>query len=130
MDESKPYFSIVIATYNRANLIGKTLDTVWQQTDPDFEVIVVNDGSRDHTEEVLAAIQDPRLIWFTIPNSERSVARNRGIARARGEYVTFLDSDDWLLPHYLEEARTLIRQKKRPEFFSILASMVLSSCAA
>ncbi len=95
------FFSIVIPTYNRAALIGLTLESVLRQDCTDFEILVVDDGSRDETAEVVQSFSDPRLHYLPKQNEERGAARNYGLARARGEYVLFLDSDDQLHSNHL-----------------------------
>jgi glycosyltransferase involved in cell wall biosynthesis len=97
-----PFFSIVIPTYNRASLIGRTLDTVKAQQLGDFEVLVVDDGSKDNTADVVFPyLADPRFYYLPKQNAERGAARNYGLARARGEYVIFLDSDDLFHSNHL-----------------------------
>ena len=96
-----PFFSIVIPTYNRADLIGLTLDSVLSQEFDSFEVLVVDDGSQDGTAAVVQARADPRLHYLPKANAERGAARNYGLARALGQYVLFLDSDDLLHPNHL-----------------------------
>lgn len=89
-----PIVSIVIPAYNAERTILETLDSVFQQIFTDFEVIIIDDGSTDQTVELLKKIQDPRLKVFSYSNGGLSVARNRGIARASGDYIAFLDADD------------------------------------
>jgi glycosyltransferase involved in cell wall biosynthesis len=101
---SSPFFTIVIPTYNRATLIGKTIASVLSQTYGDFEVIVVDDGSTDPTPEVVKNIADPRVAYVRTANRERAAARNTGTQQAKGAYVTFLDSDDLLYPEHLATA--------------------------
>jgi glycosyltransferase involved in cell wall biosynthesis len=115
-----PYFSIIIPTYNRANLIGYTLDSVMAQQDPDFEVLIVDDGSLDRTPEVVQPyLADARVQYLPKENEERGVARNYGLARARGEYVLFLDSDDWLHSNHLSTLRSAIAaQAAAPDFIA------------
>ena len=92
-----PFFSIIVPTYNRANLIAETLETVLDQSFKELEVIVVDDGSVDNTFEVIQRIDDNRLHYFKTSNGERARARNIGASLARGMYVNFFDSDDVLL---------------------------------
>lgn len=89
-----PIISVVIPAYNAAHTILETIDSVLQQTFTDFELIVINDGSTDQTVELLEKIQDLRLKVFSYSNGGLPVARNRGIARASGDYIAFLDADD------------------------------------
>lgn len=89
-----PRVSVVIPTYNRADKVGKTIDSVLAQTFSDLEVIVVDDGSSDDTGKVLAEKYGQHIRYYAQPNQGASVARNRGIAEARGEWIAFLDSDD------------------------------------
>lgn len=96
-------FSIIIPTYNRVEFILLAIRSVLLQTYKNFELIVVNDGSTDETESVVATIKDDRLRYVRIKNSERGKARNTGVQMATGDYVTFLDSDDQLYDDYLEE---------------------------
>jgi len=112
-------FSIIIPTYNRAGLINKTVLSVLNQTYPHFEILVVDDGSTDNTEEVLKKIKDPRLHYFKKENGERGAARNFGQRKAIGGYVNFFDSDDLMYANHLEEANELIQTKDSPELFHL-----------
>lgn len=104
-----PKVSVIIPTYNRANLISQAIDSVLQQTFSDFEIIVVDDGSTDDTEAVVKVYGDRvRYVWT--PNGGTGHARNVGMQHARGTYFTFLDSDDVLYPYALDlETRLLER---------------------
>jgi glycosyltransferase involved in cell wall biosynthesis len=99
-----PFFSIILPTFNRASYLEKAIGSVLSQTFEDFELIIVDDGSTDSTRTVVENWQDDRLNYFFKQNEERSIARNFGIARARGRYVNFLDSDDYFYPHHLYTA--------------------------
>lgn len=101
---SEPLVSVVIPAYKVEHFIAQTLRSVYKQTVTDLEIIVVNDGSPDKTGEVLAQETDPRLRVIDQPNGGECVARNRGMAEARGKYIAFLDSDDAWLPDHLEWA--------------------------
>lgn len=94
-------FSVVIPTYNRAALLRRALGSVWRQTFTDFEVIVVDDGSIDGTVEYLRTLGG-RVRWLSQPNAGPGAARNLGARAASGEYVAFLDSDDFWFPWTLE----------------------------
>ena len=100
--------SIVIATFDRANLIGETIESIQEQTYPYWECIIVDDGSSDNTEEVVQTYidKDARISFYKRP-SERpkgpNASRNYGIEKSKGVYIMSLDSDDWLLPEHLEK---------------------------
>lgn len=105
-----PTFSVVIPSYNCAQTIGSAIRSVLDQTRSDFELIVVDDRSTDATRDVAHTyLDDERVTLVTREqNGGESAARNSGIARAGGRYVSFLDSDDLWLPRYLEVmSRTL-----------------------
>ena len=104
---SNPFFSIVIPSYNRAGLIGKTIDSVLQQSFQDFEIVIVDNKSTDNTVDILQPyLQDPRIrLHVQEQNFERSRSRNKGMELAKGKYLTFLDSDDLLYKNSLELAR-------------------------
>ena len=93
--------SVIIPTHNYARFLGEAIDSALAQTLPPLEVIVVDDGSTDATPAVLAAYGD-RIRMIRQKNSGVAVARNAGIAAARGEYLAFLDSDDAWYPRKLE----------------------------
>lgn len=104
-----PAFSIVTPTYNRAHLIGRAIQSVLGQTFGDFELIIVDDASTDDTEAVVEAFDDARIVYVRRSANGGNVrARNDGLRRARGRYVTFLDSDDEFLPNFLEEMHGLL----------------------
>lgn len=97
-----PKVSIIMPAYNTAGMIGNCLDSVFAQTYTDFEVIVVNDGAPDtpELEKVLVPYMD-RIVYIKQVNKRAAGARNTAIARARGEFLAFLDSDDSWLPEHL-----------------------------
>lgn len=101
--KSSPRVSVVIPTRNRCELLKSAVDSVKTQTLPDWEVIVVDDASDDHTQAWLSSQEGPRLRAIRLDDhAERSTARNRGLRAARGRYVVFLDDDDRFLPRGLE----------------------------
>jgi glycosyltransferase involved in cell wall biosynthesis len=102
-----PLVSIIIPTYNRADLIGETLESVIAQTYPHWECIVVDDGSSDNTDAVVSGFieRDGRFRFYPRPPEKPKGAnpcRNYGLRKSGGEYAVFLDSDDLLLPEKLE----------------------------
>ena len=113
-----PFFSIIVPTYNRANLIGLTLQSVLKQEFDDFELLVVDDGSRDNTAEVVRSFSDPRLRYYPKENAERGAARNYGFARSQGRYVIFLDSDDRFHSEHLATLHRKIEALSQPNFIA------------
>ncbi|OGX81359.1 hypothetical protein BEN47_19250 [Hymenobacter lapidarius] len=113
-----PFFTVVIPTYNRADLIGLTLDSILAQTFGQLEILVVDDGSKDNTAEVVGRFTDPRLRYYRKENAERGVARNYGFARAQGRYVIFLDSDDRFHPEHLATLHRKIEALGQPNFIA------------
>jgi len=103
-----PFFSVVIPVYNRAQELEAALRSVASQTERNFEVIVVDDGSVDSPESVIDAFGDPRVFYVRQENRGGSAARNAGIDCARGRFIAFLDSDDRFLPHHLSTMRRLL----------------------
>jgi glycosyltransferase involved in cell wall biosynthesis len=108
-----PLISVIIPVYNGESTIRETLESVLRQSFQNFEIIIINDGSTDHTLEIVNSIKDVRIKIFSYLNSGLSVSRNRGLGHAKGEYITFLDADDLWTSDKLEvQLRTL---KQAPE---------------
>lgn len=97
-----PKISVIIPAYNAEKTIFKAIETVRQQTFSDIELIVINDGSKDKTLEIVQSIKEERIKVFCYENSGLSTARNRGISKANGDYIAFLDADDLWTPDKLE----------------------------
>lgn len=97
--------TVVVPTYNRADLIAETLQSILDQTHTDWEAIVVDDGSSDSTSEIMGewCAREPRIRYVVQENSGAQVARNRGLAEATGEIVIFNDSDDLFHPEKLAD---------------------------
>ncbi|MBD2453366.1 glycosyltransferase [Nostoc sp. FACHB-87] len=89
-----PKISVIIPTYNSERTIKTTIDSVLSQSFTDFELIVINDGSTDSTLDIASQIQDSRLKVFSFENAGGNVSRNRGLQKAVGEFISFLDADD------------------------------------
>jgi len=98
MRDAAPFFSVVIPLYNRAAIVGDTIRSVQAQDWQDFEIVVIDDGSRDNPAPAIEAIGDPRVRYIRQDNAGGGAARNRGIEEARGRHIAFLDSDDLFLP--------------------------------
>jgi len=114
-----PFFSIVLPTYNRAHLIETAVKSVLNQTFSDWELIIVDDGSTDNTRELIQTYQekDARIRYIYQENQERSVARNNGIEKATGQYVCFLDSDDYFLKEKLASFFEAIQGQETTKLF-------------
>lgn len=100
--------SVVIPLYNKANYVAQAVSSVLQSSYAPHEVIVVDDGSTDAGPQQVRAIGDPRVRLVSQENRGVSAARNRGIDEARGEYIAFLDADDYWTPRYLRAIVELI----------------------
>ena len=96
-----PKVSVVIGTYNRAQFLPQTIDRILQQTFQDFELIIVDDGSRDNTREALRVYGD-RIRYFYQENRGPSAARNFGVQQARAPWIAIQDSDDLCAPNHLQ----------------------------
>jgi len=121
-----PVFSIVIPTYNRAALILGTLQSIWQQTYPHYEVIVVDNCSTDNTVEVLEPYIRTQRIKFIQHerNFERARSRNTGMSAATGDFLTFLDSDDLMYPSNLEDAAKYVSTNPESKCFHNLFEFI------
>lgn len=97
-----PKVSVIIPTYNRSDIICSTIQSVLDQTADDLEVIIVDDGSTDNTEQVIKAIADSRVRYYCKVNGGPADARNFGLQKAVGDYIAFLDHDDYWPETYLE----------------------------
>ncbi|SHM18413.1 glycosyltransferase family 2 protein [Flavobacterium chilense] len=121
---NKPLVSIIIPTYNRANLIGETLDCLIRQTYSNWECIIIDDNSSDKTEEIIKFYQENDNRFKLILKSKddkkgASVSRNIGLKIAKGDYIQFLDSDDILAVNKLEVQIQLLSNE---------AKFVISTC--
>lgn len=100
----KPYVSVIVPVYKSERFIRKCVDSILAQTYEDFELILVDDGSPDRCGEICEnyARHDERVRVIHKPNGGVSSARNADIKQANGEWLAFVDSDDWIIPDYLE----------------------------
>jgi len=101
---NSPVVSVIIPTYNRAHFLGETIQSVLNQTYKDFEIVIVDDGSTDKTEELVKSFSDGRLRYIKLGKNTGSSAapRNAGLKAASGKYIALLDSDDAWLPNKLK----------------------------
>lgn len=126
MSAPRPTVSVVIPTYNRAHFIGEAIASVRAQTYPCSEIIVVDDGSTDHTATVVAAL-GPGIRYLQQPNAGPAAARNHGIANACGDLIAFLDTDDRWRPQKLERQVALL--ERWPDVALVAADMAISDGA-
>jgi len=105
-----PRVSVIIPTYNRKDYVQLTIDSVLAQTYTDYEIIVIDDGSKDTTGETLNARYGDRIRYIWQENQGESVARNHGIEISQGEYIALLDSDDLWLPEKLAKQVNILEK--------------------
>lgn len=96
------YLSVVLSTYNDEKYIGKTIESILNQTYPYFEFIIVNDGSTDGTLEIIKSFKDERIVLIDKPNSGLPDSLNQGFAKAKYNWVARMDGDDIALPNRFE----------------------------
>lgn len=119
MDISSIKFSIITPTYNRGKFIHSCIRSVLNQDYINWELIIVDDGSTDNTQEEIKIYQDERIKYYFKENEERSVARNFGIKKSTGDYILFLDSDDYLLSNTLSEIYECVKDVNSPVVVSV-----------
>tara|TARA_R110000787_G_scaffold73084_1_gene162790 strand:- start:549 stop:1445 length:897 start_codon:yes stop_codon:yes gene_type:complete len=112
--------TVVIPAYNAANYLGTAIDSALGQTYSNVEVVVVNDGSTDETAAVAAKYDDKRVKLISKPNGGMSSARNAGLALANGEFIAFLDADDYWMPNKIAKQVTLLQENTDIGFCSTL----------
>jgi len=95
------FFSVIIPLYNKEKFIENTIQSILDQTFQNFEIIVINDGSTDKSEEKLLKFNDKRIQYFCKTNEGVSIARNLGINKANTNFITFIDADDYWYPDFL-----------------------------
>lgn len=120
------FFTVVIPTYNREQFIGDTLESVFGQTYPHYEVIVIDNCSTDNTQEVLNPLIESGKIRFfqNERNLERAFSRNVGLENANGDFVTLLDSDDFMHPNCLADAADFAQANLQIKCFHNLYELV------
>ena len=99
---------MIIPVYNRAAILGDAIASVLAQSCQDFEIVVVDDGSKDDPASIVAAFSDPRIHFLRQENKGGGAARNTAIDAAQGHFIAPLDSDDVFLPHHLAAMKTLL----------------------
>ncbi|WP_264520757.1 glycosyltransferase family 2 protein [Flavobacterium sp. N1994] len=113
-----PFFSIIIPVFNKEPFVKKTLKSVLNQSFTDFEIIIVNDGSTDESEAKILSYNDPRIHYFSKLNEGVAIARNFGIEKAQGEFICFLDADDFWHPTFLSTMHSYIQKLPEQKVFA------------
>ena len=117
---TKQLVSVVIPAFNAGQYLEHAINSILAQSHSTLEVIIVNDGSTDNTGDVASSFTDPRVQIISKTNGGMSSARNAGVNKARGEFLAFLDADDYWLPHKLEKQLALLNSKADIGFCSTL----------
>jgi glycosyltransferase involved in cell wall biosynthesis len=121
-----PRVSVIIPTYNRVSLLPRAINSVLAQTYHDVEIIVVDDGSTDNTIDVLESYGD-QIICVRQANQERSIARNQGIDQSSGQYIAFLDDDDWWHPEKLSKQISTLEECPQCDFICCYSQQITPS---
>ncbi len=122
-----PTVSIVTAAYNAASTLAETVSSVLVQTFPDWELVIVDDGSTDATRQIAAgfAAEDPRVRMVSQANAGTAAARNAGVREARAEWLCMLDADDLLMPTFLERMTAFREDRPGYDIYSPVTTMLL-----
>ena len=128
--EAEIPLSVIIAVYNTAPWLACCLDSLLAQTTDLFEIICINDGSTDESPEILSryAARDSRIRIINQQNRGLPAARNTGLAAARGKYVTFVDSDDWVEPQTMEKILLHMQHQRRRKLSAPIPIMTSPLC--
>ena len=113
-----PFFSIIIPVFNKERFVTKTLESVLNQSFSNFEIIIINDGSTDKSETTILACKDARIYFFSKVNEGVAIARNFGINKAKGEFICFLDADDFWHPNFLATIHSYIQKFPEQKVFA------------
>jgi glycosyltransferase involved in cell wall biosynthesis len=102
----KPFISFVIANYNYGSMIGDSIESILNQSDKDFEIIVVDGASTDNSVDVIQSYSNKLSWWVSEKDTGQSNAFNKGFAKANGEFISWLNADDILMPGTIEAVKT------------------------
>lgn len=94
--------SIMMPVYNAGDFLKQAIESILQQTEKEFELLIINDGSTDNSEEIILSYKDPRIVYLKKENGGESSARNMALSHAKGSFIVFQDADDVSLPNRLE----------------------------
>jgi glycosyltransferase involved in cell wall biosynthesis len=114
----RPFFSIIIATYNRAQLLKRALNSLISQTEEDWEAIIIDDGSTDNTSSVVMPYlkADIKIKYLKRSHHGEAISKNAGISAAQGRFISILDSDDEYYPVHLESRKSILMQNPLVKF--------------
>ena len=110
--QRSPLISVVIPAYNHEKFIGPAIESVLSQSVDDFELIIIDDGSTDNTATVIKSYKDPRLHYFHQENQDAYNTINRGLGKARGRYISILNSDDMYRPERFTRILNFIEEQE------------------
>lgn len=113
---NKPLISIIIPCFNAELYIKETLESILIQTEQDFEIIVINDGSSDNTVSIIEEIKDDRIKLINQSNSGVSIARNNGLEQSSANYIVFFDADDLMTPKFLSDRVEVLQKNNEVSF--------------
>lgn len=118
MNVNQPFFSIIIATYNRADLLQRALHSLVAQTEEDWEALVIDDGSTDDTYmKILPFLSKYNKIKYQkTANRGEALSKNEGLFASKGKFISFLDSDDEYRPHHLQSRKELLLKNPNVNF--------------
>ncbi|MGM5470293.1 glycosyltransferase family 2 protein [Flavobacteriaceae bacterium LMO-SS05] len=118
LDIHSPFFSIIIATYNRAHLLKRAIDSLLLQTEEDWEAIIVDDGSSDATDtQILSYLKRyPNIRYLKKEHSGEALSKNEGIRMSNGKFISFLDSDDEYAPNHLQSRKRMLLENPSIKF--------------
>jgi len=116
--EVKPFFSIIITTFNRSDILKRALDSLIRQTEKDWEAIIIDDESTDNTSSLVLPylITNRRIRYFVKSHSGEAMSKNEGINLASGRFISFLDSDDEYSPEHLYSRKAILTQNPSVSF--------------
>lgn len=109
--------SVIIPLYNKEATITKTLSSIISQEYDDYEIVIVDDGSTDNGVDIVKSLQSDKISIYSQPNKGPSAARNLGVCKAKGEWIVFMDADDWFEPEAFTVFESLIHRKNKNNFF-------------
>lgn len=101
-------FSVVITVFNKAKFVADTIKSVLDQSYTNFEIVILNDGSTDNSEQEILKFEDPRIRYFSQENQGAAAARNNAIGKTKNQYIALLDADDYWFPFYLKTQKESI----------------------